>query len=597
MNPFARQAQRFLPLVLAVAVATPAGIAEAQEPKDGTAPKPAPEAPSPDVEDEQEVSAETKEEAKERFKRGLQLLREEAWAPALAEFLRSRELYPTRVATNNAAVALRKLQRYDEALDMYETLLRDFDVPEGDRAAAQEQIAELRKRVGTVDITGAEPGTAIVISSVDKGEYPPVKPIRVPAGDHVVRLFKEGYEPFEARIDVAGGELARVEATMVKLTASGRLRVVEQSGKAVTVLVDNVAVGLTPWEGTLGVGDHVVRLVGQGKVGSQPARANVKGQGLTTLKLLAEPLEAQLRIDPTPPGATVFIDGVEVGNGVWLGRLKQGKHDILVKADGFLDTTESIRLPTGERRRLEIELERDEDAPMWRKPSRWVLDGSVGFVVMPTFGGDVADSCADGCNSGVGLGGMLMAQANYELGSGLGFGIEAGYLLANQSVNGRSANLTPVGFTSATAGTANDDLRLQAFMAGATIGYHLGEEVPVVIRTGAGIMVGELRDERQGTFMTRGNDSYSTFPVVAFPRVTSFYVDPMVRVGYRFLDHFELSGYVQALLLVALDEPRFDDSLEVSADTDGIGTYDADLLMGSFILGVAPGANLRYDFE
>jgi len=597
MSPPARQTKRFLFFVLTLALATPMGLAGAQDAAP-EAPDAAPEAPSPEVEDEPEVTAEAKEEAKERFKRGLQLLREEAWAPALAEFLRSRELYPTRVATNNAAVALRKLQRYDEALDMYETLLRDFDVAPGDRSAAQEQIAELRKRVGTVDIAGAEPGAAIVVSSVDRGEYPPVKPIRVPAGDHVVRLFKEGFEPFEARIDVAGGEIARVDATMVKLTASGRLRVVEQTGKAVTLLVDNVAVGLTPWEGTLGVGDHVVRLVGQGKVGSQPARARVKGQGLTTLKLLAEPLESQLRIDPTPPGAAVFIDGVEVGNGVWLGRLKEGKHDILVKAEGFLDRTESVDLPQGGRRRLAVELDRDDDAPMWRKPSRWAFDGSVGLVVMPTFGGDVADSCNDGCSSGIGLGGMLLAQANYELGSGLGFGIEAGYLLASQSVNGRTASLNPVGLPSGTNnGTANDDLRLQAFMAGATIGYHLGEEVPVVIRTGAGIMVGELRDERQGTFMTRGNDSYNTFPVVAFPRVTSFYVDPMVRVGYRFLDHFELSAYAQALLLVSLQEPRFDESLEVSADTDGIGTYESDLLMGSFILGVAPGANLRYDFE
>ena len=60
---------------------------------------------------EKEITAAEKVRAKEHFKRGLRLLREEAWAPALAEFLQSRELFPTRVATNNAAVALRKLQR------------------------------------------------------------------------------------------------------------------------------------------------------------------------------------------------------------------------------------------------------------------------------------------------------------------------------------------------------------------------------------------------------------------------------------------------------------------------------------------------------
>ena len=135
----------------------------------------------------------------------------------MAEFLASRELYPTRVATNNAAIALRKLQRYDEALDMFETFLRDFEVPPRERKEAQKQLTELRALVGTIDIVGAEAGASIVVGSVDRGEYPPVKPIRVAAGTHVVRLFKEGYEPFETRIDVAGGSIASVEAKLARL--------------------------------------------------------------------------------------------------------------------------------------------------------------------------------------------------------------------------------------------------------------------------------------------------------------------------------------------------------------------------------------------
>ncbi|MCA9619893.1 MAG: PEGA domain-containing protein, partial [Myxococcales bacterium] len=101
------------------------------EAEDAPAPEPAASEGS-DITDDgpPPVTAETKELAKVHFKRGLKLLREEAWSPALAEFLQSRELFPTRVATNNAGIALRKLQRYDEALDMFETLLRDFEVPD-----------------------------------------------------------------------------------------------------------------------------------------------------------------------------------------------------------------------------------------------------------------------------------------------------------------------------------------------------------------------------------------------------------------------------------------------------------------------------------
>src|SRR6478735_6517300 len=67
-----------------------------------------------------------KEEAKTRFQRGLELVQNESWDAALAEFLASRKLFPTRVALKNAALSLRQLKRYVEALAMYTELLASF---------------------------------------------------------------------------------------------------------------------------------------------------------------------------------------------------------------------------------------------------------------------------------------------------------------------------------------------------------------------------------------------------------------------------------------------------------------------------------------
>jgi PEGA domain len=563
-------------------------------------PKPAP-APASDIDDEPPpVTAKTKAQAKMHFKRGLRLLGEEAWSPALAEFLKSRELYPTRVATNNVGIALRKLQRYDEALEMFETFLRDFKVPDEERQAAQVQIAELRGLVGTIDIVGAEPGASIVVSSVDRGEYPPVSPIRVPAGTHVVRVVKDGYEPFETRVDVAGGAIASVQAKMAQLRESGMLRVFERGGKKLDVVVDGVIMGLSPWQGRVGVGEHMVLLRGPGKIGTQPARAVVKSEERTQLTLVAEELGSQLRVDPNPPGATVSIDGVDVGSGVWLGRLRTGSHKVLVRADGFLDSEKTLELKAGQRDTVAIELERDDDAPMWRKPPKWVVDGTAGFVVMPTFGGDVADACTGDCSSAPGVGAVAMAHGGYELGNGLGFGLELGYFLAAQNISGRSAGLRPNGLSDAdlNAGTADDNLRMQGFMAGATVGYHLSDDisVPVLFRVGAGVLVGQVRNERNGTFNTRGGDPYSTFPVAAFSSATYFYADPSIRAGFRFAENWELTGIVQAILLVGITQPKFDNAIEVGASNDGIGTYSDETLMGSFVVAISPGANIRYQF-
>lgn len=559
-------------------------------------PAPAPPAaPGAKVEDARPNEA-AKPQAQAHFEKGLKLLQDEAWAAALAEFLVSRELFPTRAATNNAAVALRKLQRFDEALDMFETLLRDFPtMPAEERAAAQRAAAELRGLVGTIEIVDAEPGAAIAIGGQNKGEYPPITPLRVAAGSHQVRVFKEGFEPFEARVDVAGGQTARVAAPLRRLTAAGRLKVLEQAGREIDVVIDNVVVGKTPWEGVVSIGAHTVLLRGKDKLGTQPASAPVKAGETTALTLRAEDLDAALRVDPSPPGASVIIDSVPVGRGAWFGRLRSGPHKIEIVQEGFVTVTRQIELEKGGRQIVGAKLERDPDAGIWRLPSKITFDLGGSLLVVPSFGGDVASGCSKGCTQPAGLGWLALLHASYELGSGFGFGLVGGYLSAAQDVTGRTAKIVPVNLP-AQAGTSNDALHLRGALLGATVGVHFGDRVPVAFRLGAGALIGSMRDERTGKFKTTGGASYETFAVAAAPAARYFLLDPEARVGLRFAKHFEASIGVQALVLIAITQPKWDERVEVGASTDGIGTYPADTLSGSVVLMLAPGANLRYDF-
>ncbi len=578
------------------AAPTPRAAPSPAPPK--AAPKAAPPAELPpsreaSIDDAPVFTQEQKDKAKERFLRGVKLLDEQAWAPALAEFLASRELFPTRVATNNAAVTLRRLQRYDEALDMFETLLRDFKLPDAEREAAQKELAELRSLVGTIEIVGAEAGASISITGADRGEYPPVKPLRVPSGTHTVRIFKAGYEPFETRTDVAGGRIAVVDVKLKRLVDSGTLRVTERGGKNVKVLVDNVAVGTTPWSGTVGVGPHVVALSGGGKLGSQPAEARVVSQQTTDLALVVEALDASLRVNPTPPGAAVLIDSVNVGNGVWLGRLRTGAHKLEVRAEGFLSASRAVDLKKGGREIVDIALERDEDAPAWRKPSNWMVDASAGLLIVPSFGGKIASDCASDCTSSVGLGALALVHGGYELGSGLGFGVEVGGLIASQEVTGRSATLSPVGFPTPTFGVANDQRRLFGFLGGATIGYRVGEQFPARFRVGVGVMQAKLRDVREGTFEAQQGGTFTAPKSMSTPSATYVYVDPTASVGYR-LGPVELALDVKALMLIGVVAPHWDDSIELAAGSDGVGTYPADDVLGSFVVGVEPGLSVRY---
>jgi hypothetical protein len=157
--------------------------------------------------------------AKERFERGRELFKQQQWAAALAEFLESRRLHPTLTGAAHAATCLKKLGRFDESLDMFAALLREFGEkmsPEAKQKTLQE-IEETRRLVGTIEIDGAEPGATVVVDQQPRGDYPLLEPLRVAAGSHIVRVFKEGYEPFETRLDVAGNTTARASARLRKL--------------------------------------------------------------------------------------------------------------------------------------------------------------------------------------------------------------------------------------------------------------------------------------------------------------------------------------------------------------------------------------------
>ncbi|WP_438002317.1 PEGA domain-containing protein [Sorangium sp. So ce185] len=552
------------------------------------------------------VSEAVRQEALMHFEKGFALLNEGAWSPGLSELLLSRKLFPTRIATYNAAVALRKLQRYDEALDMFETYLRDFPVSAEEREEALSQIAELRTLVGTIELVGAETGAVISIDGQDRGQYPPIRPLRVAAGNHMLRVFKEGYDPFVIRVDVAGGQTKNVQVTLRRLARYGSLRVIESSGKPVSVSIDGVVVGKAPWSGILSVGDHEVTLRGEGKLGTQPASASVKSQSLTTLSLLAEELDTVLHVEPVPIGASVWVNSVNVGDGVWIGRLKQGTHRVEVRANGYLAESQSVTLKKGERQKLRVSLERDEGADVWSKPPKLTLDATASFLIAPTFGGDLASGCGKACESSIGLGALGMIHGGYEFGSGFGVGLEVGGIFAVQSLEHRTASVVPVGAAAPSAGTANDALRLEGFLVGATAGYHVGERFPALFRIGAGALLGEVRDERAGTFelsrtpaAAEGEQAQTTFdaaPQVDFPWAAYLYLEPEVRVGLRLSERFELSAGMKILLLFALRKPTWDGTKAIPAGIDGIATYPAESVMGDFALMAAPGATLRYTF-
>ncbi|WP_437306851.1 kelch repeat-containing protein [Sorangium sp. So ce388] len=587
------------PVSLAQPAGSPAPPAPPAAPP-SAAPPGSPAEPPPGSPAEPPPTGDPVAEARAHFERGLDLYSQGAWEAALAEFLASRQVYPTWSATSSAALCLQQLRRYDEALALFETLLRDFSqkLPSDTRSAAQQAVVRLRGLVGTVDIVGAEIGASIMVDGHRRGDYPLPAPLRVAVGSHVVRVYKEGFEPFETRVDVAGGQVVRILSRLQKLVESGRLRVTEQQGRALDVLVDGYTVGTTPWEGALPPGHHSVVLRGPGDLGTMPASVLVLLRQTTPLALRAEELSSTLQIEPSPVCASITVDGVPFGSGVWEGRLSAGLHRVEVAAGGFIAARREVLLVRGARVVVPVALDR---VKLGGPPGRFLLELAAAPVLVPSLGGIAAGPCDEACSPGLGAGALGVVHAGYELWSGFGFGVMTGYLQVHQTVTARRASLEIQDPLPESTGTVDDALALSGLLAGGWAGLSLGGRTRLSMRLGAGVLLGAVRDERSGTFNSSSGFEFHLDPTAARDAASFFVMTPEVRAGLRVGKHLELTAGLAASVLVRLKEPVWTNPAQgvygrIDAERGFFGRFEEESLAGEVLVAIAPGIGARYTF-
>lgn len=531
-----------------------------------------------------ETSETTRDEARARFEHGLELYRQSQLDAALAEFLRSSELFPTRSAAFNAARIYLELGRHDDALELLERIPAQFaDLSSNDRSELERWLAQAKSRVGYLAVRASESRATIVVDERTR-EPSAAGVIPVAAGTHLVRVHKDGFVPYSTQVEVAPQAKVTVDAKLGALTQAGRLSVSEQRDRAVSVQVDGVELGKTPWEGTVAVGRHVLTLRGEGDLGTPPTPVDVQQNQLTRIALVVEPLACRLRVEPSPRTARVAVDGVEVGRGTWDGPLRCGGHLVEIGEEGFVARGRTVSLAEGPMTIVREVLERDPTSAAFRSknPPRVTVEADAALLFSPGFGGDLADACGDGCRSSIPLGTSITARAGYRLGMGLGFSADIGFFHAAQRREGVTSTALPYGLP-AHPGRTNDALSLTGPTFGGSLGYVTGERFPVLIRLGAGVLVGTASDTRDGTFSTPSGDAYA-LPERSLGAVkASLYVEPEVRLGYRVTRKVTVEAGVRGFVLAFLgDVPRWGDQKELSlgrcpnADPNvcaGRGTY------------------------
>jgi len=442
-------------------------------------------------------------EAKELFRRGVELFEAGDLETALDFFRRSRARFASMQNTLDMAICLEALGREDEALEAYDEAIAAFgkDLSDAERANIARKVRALRAKVGAIDIASNVNG-AVVIDGRDRARLPLATPIRVTAGTHVVRVIKDGFVTFETTIDVGAGERVSIDAKLAPLTTMGGLRVEDSGTSGADVVVDGVVVGAAPWEGTLGLGTHVV-WTRKGDVGSAPTRAVVLQGQTALLRLRSAKLGAVASVSVRPASATIALGGLVVGRGRWDAALPAGHYEIDVSEDGYFARHAKFDVvEAGAPFRADFALEVDGDHPRWgaRNPGHFVFGFFGGGGLSPSLGSGSEASCKSHCTRHNYPGGVIFGlRGAYELPPRISIEGAGGYLFLGSSlarqVSAQGASLA-----------LDDEARVSGFWLSAGLSYRVSLPAGWELRprAHAGFIIAHSTDPVTGTATLAG---------------------------------------------------------------------------------------------
>lgn len=396
-----------------------------------------PVAPPPGVPSAEQAAA-TAAEAKELNRQGIAMLDAGDLERALEYFVKSRKVLPTTKNTTNTAIALSRLGRYDEALELYEELLLKYagGLDDEDRAAIAPAMAELREKVGSV-LVSSSVGGEVFVDGRSRGKLPLVTPLRVLAGKHSLRVTRLGFGELQRDFEVGAGASISIEAALEPLRGVGQLLVEEASGAPATVFVDGTELGPTPWEMSLPPGEHLVWLRSGADRGSAPTVVEVIDGQAALSRLPTHPLGPPMTIRVEPRTARYDIGGLLQGSERWEGRLPVSSYVLTVSEPGYRTSTQRLEVAAGGAPIvMNVRLEVDPRHPRWPQPEgAFLVELYGGPMLGPSLGGDADAGCPELCaasSSAVGL--QVGLRGGYRFPFGLAIELGGGFISLGQSI-------------------------------------------------------------------------------------------------------------------------------------------------------------------
>jgi hypothetical protein len=150
-----------------------------------------------------EPAGSNRHEADRHFQQGVTFYGEADYRAALVEFTRAYALSPNSVVLFNIGETEYQLRDYAAALSTFDRFLAEAPANDPHRAVAENNLNELRVRVGRLTISTVPSGVEISIGDRVIGRAPVENPIVVGVGQVTVKGTAPGRSPVVRVVDVA----------------------------------------------------------------------------------------------------------------------------------------------------------------------------------------------------------------------------------------------------------------------------------------------------------------------------------------------------------------------------------------------------------
>ncbi|ACS33484.1 DUF2341 domain-containing protein [Thermococcus gammatolerans] len=181
----------------------------------------------------------------------------------------------------------------------------------------------------------------------------PIENHNLSSGEHSIKVEKENYEGYSITVTLKPGQKKTLNVTLIP--EEGLLNVKSDTPNA-DVYVNGSYIATTPLSLRLAPGKYLVEVSKEGY--RNYSKVVVLGpNGVVNLSAILVPEFGYVTINSDPSGATVIIDGQNVGRTpLEKYRMPVGTHTIVLRMDGYQDKEYSVSIKGGEETTLKFNL-------------------------------------------------------------------------------------------------------------------------------------------------------------------------------------------------------------------------------------------------